>query len=199
MGNAAVSSIERMSALKGHQAEGVFGAADPAPGVALAALAPTAIAQINGAPQETALGTLLSIDASVAVNRVVLGASYDLLWNGPGKWLCVSDTVTADELVTGLRDRLAKTDVTVTDLSHARTVVKITGGCAVDVLCKGCPADIEAMGTGDCMATLIGTIGALVHCREQRHEFDTYVYRSLGQAYWEWLTDAALEYGFSVG
>ena len=102
------------------------------------------------------------------------------------------------ELVSNLCRKFSPTQATITDLSHARTVVRVEGERAVDVLCKGCPADIEGMSTDDCMATLMGTISTLVHCREARFAFDLYVFRSFGLAFWEWITDAALEFGYKV-
>ena len=193
-----MSDVERISALKGHRDDGEFGACDGAPGVVLSELSPSAIVQVNGAPSEEVLVDLFTLGEPLRAGKAGVDGAKTVLWNGPGKWIWVSTTEFASDLVTDLCCKLSPTGATVTALSHARTVVRVSGEQAPEVLCKGCPADLEGMSSGDCMATLIGTISALVHCREAHHVFDIYVFRSFGQAFWEWLTDAALEYGYSV-
>lgn len=193
-----MSDIERVSALKGHRIDGEFGASVAVPGVTLGVLAPMAIAQVNGAPAEDVLQTRFTFEQPLQARRVAQNDSCSLIWNGPGKWFAVSQSESPREFVASLRVKLDHTDATVTDLSHARTVIRISGQHAADVLCKGCPGDIEAMQTGACMATLMGSIAALVHCCETQQSFDIYVFRSFGQAFWEWLTDAALEYGYCL-
>jgi len=194
-----VSKVKRQSALAGHRRDGRFGATfEETVGVTLEELELSAIAQINGAPVESTLQDLLRLEESLQVNRAVLGSAYDLIWNGPGKWLAVSESEDSAGFVLDLRNWLEHTGATVTDLSQARTVVRITGANSCDVLCKGCPADIESMRNGDSMATLMGTLSSVVHCREAGGSFDVYVFRSFGQSFWEWLTDASLEFGYSV-
>ena len=195
-----MSKVKRQSALVGHRRDGRFGAdSGEKAGVTLVELERSAIAQINGAPVESALQDLLGLEESLQANRAALASGYDLIWNGPGKWLAVSDAEDSAGLVLDLRNRLEDTGATVTDLSQARTVVRISGANSCDVLCKGCPADIESMRSGDSMATLMGTLSSVVHCREAGGSFDVYVFRSFGQSFWEWLTDAALEFGYSAG
>lgn len=195
-----MSKVKRQSALVGHRRDGRFGAASgEKAGVTLVELELSAIAQINGAPVESALQDRLAFEESLQANRTALGSGYVLIWNGPGKWLAVSESQDSLRFVLDLRNRLEDTGATVTDLSQARTVVRISGANACDVLCKGCPADIESMRSGDSMATLMGTLSSVVHCREAGGSFDVYVFRSFGQSFWEWLTDASLEFGFSVG
>ncbi len=194
-----MSDVNRTSALAGYRRDSRFGSSNgETSGVTLEELELSAIAQINGAPDESVLQGKLASDEPLLPNRAALGPSYDLVWNGPGKWLVVSASEEPGTLLAGLRNLLEDTDATVTDLSHARTVIRITGARACDVLCKGCPADIESMRSGDSMATLMGTLSSVVHCREAGHSFDVYVFRSFGRSYWEWLTDASLEYGYTA-
>ena len=194
-----MAEMERTSALVGHYREGTFGAAaHDASGVTLKEIRPVAIAQVNGAPPEESLQSLLGGDALVERNRVASLGGFDLLWNGPGKWLAVSSTQLPAEFLKRLRRIFDGTDATVTDLSHARTVIRVNGGHACDVLSKGCPADLEALCTGDSIATLMGTLSSVVHCRETGEEMDVYVFRSFGQSFWEWITDASLEFGYEA-
>ena len=194
-----MSSVERRSALTGHRGDGDGDASgDSADRVMLEELELAAIAQINGAPDKRSLQRLLAPNETVEVGRAARGDTYVMLWNGPGKWLTVSESEEPYTFIADLRDKLEGTDATVTDLSHARTVIRITGKHAPDVLCKGCPADIEAMQSGECLATLMGTLSSVVHCREAGQTFDVYVFRSFGQSFWEWLTDASLEYGYAA-
>ena len=45
--------------------------------------------------------------------------------------------------------------------------------------------------------TAIHHIGVLIHRREAE-VFDLFVFRGFALSFWEWLTDAALEYGYQV-
>ena len=197
-----MSSANRQSTLEGHLDTGKFGAEGASsPRVALQELRPGAIAQINGAPEEGELDRLLKpwrLAEAIKPNRAACAESRDLLWNGPGKWMVVSQSDEPEALLSSLESILSGTNATVTDLSHARTVIRVTGEAAADVLCKGCPADIESMQSGDCIVALVGTLSAVIHCREPATSFDAYVFRSFGQAFWEWITDGAAEYGYSV-
>lgn len=170
------------------------------PGAVLEEQRPAAIAQINGAPEERRLGTALSYlapETTPEPRRACPGKGGTLLWNGPGQWLAVSPSTPAGNFLTDLRGALEGSGATVTDLSHARSVIRIAGPKARDVLLKGCPLDVERFEVNDCAASLLGHLNVQLHCVGD-HTFDLYVFRSFGLAMWEWLIDAALEYGVEM-
>ncbi len=193
--------VPRRSALQGHVRPARLAVPDGAePGVTLYEKRPSALAQIQGAPPESELAgrmAELGFDGEMRPRRAYSADSMAWLWNGPGRWLSVSRDHRPDELLRLLRHALEGSDATVTDLSHARTALTVTGSACRDLLAKGCPVDVDAMTPGDCAATLLGPFDVLVHCRDQR-VFDVYVFRSFGLAMWEWLRDEALEFGCRI-
>ena len=170
------------------------------PGAVLEEQRPAAISQINGAPEEHRLAAALrylTLEGVPQPRRACPGKGATLLWNGPGHWLAVSATTPAAEFVNNLAAALAESGATVTDLSHARTVIRVAGPKAREVLLKGCPLDLERFQPNDCASTLLGHLNLQIHCIGEQ-TFDLYVFRSFGLAMWEWLIDAALEYGVEM-
>lgn len=178
----------RSSALDRHYQPGTFGASGPgAPGITLDERRDLAMAQVNGAPEGN--------------GPAPLGSSRDgdaiLLWTGPGQWFAVSESLDAGALVAALEERLSSSDATVSDLSHARTVVRVGGPAWRDLLAKGCPADIDALAPGDCVASLLSHFTVIIHCVAD-DAADVYVFRSFGASLWEWLRGGAEEFGYTV-
>ena len=183
-----MADSERRSALERHYERGSFGATGPgAPALALRERRGLAMAQVNGAPDESGPATLGS----------VTDGDTTLLWTGPGQWFAVSASVGADGLLAGLEERFSSTDATVSDLSHARTVLRVSGAAWKDLLAKGCPADIDAMVPGDCVASLLSHFTVIIHCVTE-DSADVYVFRSFGASLWEWLRGGAEEFGYTV-
>ena len=77
-----------------------------APGVTLRELHPSAICQINGAPQESVLAgqlAALGLAGEPEPRRAWRGEDASLLWNGPGGWLAVAWKAAPREWLAGLR------------------------------------------------------------------------------------------------
>lgn len=193
--------VARRSALAGHYETGTFGAEGPgAPGVELAERRTRAMAQVNGAPEESELArhfAARSPDRVPTPLTAFVTEDMTMLWTGPGQWLAVSDTLEPPALAATLEEMLSASGTAVTDLSHSRTVVRVSGSCWRDLVAKGSPADMDAMVAGDCLMTLLGHFNVLVHCLDA-DRCDLYVFRSFGLSLWEWLSDAAAEFGCRV-
>ena len=95
------------------------------------------------------------------------------------------------------RSALRAHGASTTDLSHARTVLRVSGPAATDLLAKLCPIDVETMRTGDSAVTLTGPLNAQV-VKTGDEEFRLYVFRSFGLAMWEMLKDEAAEFGAEI-
>ncbi len=179
---------ERRSALHRHYECASFGATGPGgPALTLRERRGLAMAQVNGAPEDSApepLGSVTEGDTT-------------LLWTGPGQWFAVSESLDAGGLLAGLEERLSSTHATVSDLSHARTVLRVSGRAWKDLLAKGCPADIDAMAPGDCIASLLSHFTVIIHGVAD-DSADVYVFRSFGASLWEWLRGGAEEFGYTV-
>ena len=191
-------SITRHSVLIGCYQEGVFGADIPAPGIELQQRQVCAIVQLNGI-DATALECLqqrFGLDEAPA-NRAIVASDVTLLWTGPQQWLLVSEQIETASLMIQLEEMLARTHATVTDLSHGRVIVRIAGSQTRVLLAKGCPLDIESLTVGDCAATHLGAITVMIHWRKG-DACDLYVSRSFAVSLWEWLLDAAGEFGYRI-
>ena len=177
-----MADIPRITALNGHITPGEFGAiTNGAPGITLSECRPNSIAQVNGGGEGSAPSS----------------SDWVSLWNGPGQWLVVSNTLSSGELVSQLETTLADTRASVTDLSHARSVTRVEGTPVRDLLAKLCPLDIDSLRPGDCATSLFGQLTALVHCTGDEC-LELYVFRSFGLEMWEMLFDEALEFGVRV-
>lgn len=188
----------RQSALAGHIHAGPHGAAGER--LALREVRPSAIAQVNGAPDESALANLLeaqSFEPSPRANQAARGTDITLLWNGPGRWLAVSATLSPETLIATLEEALGDAGATVTDLSHARTVVQLDGEASRELLTKLCPLDIERLQPGASATSLLGQLTGHLHCVDEQ-VFELYVFRSFGLELWEMLLEEGLEFGVRV-
>jgi methylglutamate dehydrogenase subunit D len=183
-----VADGERRSALEGRYQRGRFGATGPGrPALVLSERRGLAMVQVNGAPDGSGPPVLGS----------VTDADTTLLWTGPGQWFAVCASLDAGGLRARLEERLSSTDATVSNLSHARTVLRVSGAAWRDLLAKGCPADIDAMAPGDCVASLLSHFTVIIHCVAE-DSADVYVFRSFGASLWEWLRGGAEEFGYTV-
>jgi len=176
------------SALLGHLRAGNFPVGDAAPGLALAERWPLAILQIDRLPGGRS-------DRS-DVERMT---GERLLQVGPERWLVVDRRDRLDSLTASL-DRAVGAGFVVTDLSQARTVLRIAGCKARDVLAKGCALDLHpgVFPVGSCAATSVAGLAAVLVAVDDEPTYDLYVGRTYGQYVWAWTTEAAAEYGYIV-
>jgi sarcosine oxidase subunit gamma len=182
-----VADRQRRSALERHYETGRFGAGGSGtPGITLAERRGLSMAQVNGAPEE---------GGPPALGSTSIGDTT-LLWTGPGQWFAISEA-SAESLIGDLEERCSSSDATVSDLGHARTVVRVGGPAWRDLLAKGCPADIDAMVPGECIASLLSHFTVVIHCVAEDCA-DVYVFRSFGANLWEWLRGGAEEFGYRV-
>ncbi len=164
------------------------------PSVALQERLVETLFQIHGLESETAGDILKDFGIMRLPHDRTSGVGNDatLMWNGPGEWLFESEFRLAEETLNSLRGLFVSTDATVTDLSSARTIVRISGSSRRDFLKKGCPADVDAMTDGDVISSLIGHFTATVHCRSDC--FDVYVLQSFGTDFWYWCRQNIREF-----
>ena len=75
-------------------------------------------------------------------SRVVVGRDVSFVGYGPGQWLAVSETLASEALARDLAERL-KGLASISDQSSGRTVIRVSGPRARDVLAKGLPIDLD--------------------------------------------------------
>ncbi len=176
------------SALLGHLRTENFPVGDQAPGVTLAERWPLAILQIDRLPGAPA-------DRPAALQ---MSGAPPLLQVGPQRWLVIDRRDRLESLSASVATSLA--DFVVTDLSQARTVLRIGGGNARDVLAKGCALDLHpgVFPVGSCAATSVAGLAAVLVAVDDAPTYDLHVARTYGQYVWEWICEAAAEYGYST-
>jgi methylglutamate dehydrogenase subunit D len=176
------------SALFGHLRAGNFPAGEEAPGVTLAERWPLAILQIDRLPGGRA-------DRSAGERM----PGVRLLQVGPERWLVVDHRDRLEGLAASLAGA-ADAGFVVTDLSQARTVLRIAGRQARDVLAKGCALDLHpgVFPVGSCAATSVAGLAAVLVAVNGTPTYDLHVARTCGQYVWEWTCEAAAEYGYST-
>ena len=179
---------DNRSALLGHLRAGNFPAGEQTPGVTLAERWPLAILQIDGLPGGPA-------DRPAATR---MPGVPPLLQVGPQRWLVIDRRDRLDSLSASLATGLEGS--VVTDLSQARTVLRIGGGQARDVLAKGCALDLHpgVFPVGSCTATSVAGLAAVLVAVDDAPTYDLHVARTYGQYVWEWICEAAAEYGYST-
>ena len=116
--------------------------------------------------------------------------SGTILWLGPDRWLITTDRSSqhAEWLA-----RVAASGAAATDLSHARSVIRLAGRSAGLVLEKGCGVDFhpKIFVPGSCAQTVMAHVSVLIHAIDDTPSYDLHVPRSYAQHMWEWLQDAA--------
>jgi len=122
-----------------------------------------------------------------------------VLWLGPDEWLIVTEPGKTDALAGKLAAATKNLHVAVTATGEARTVIRISGPNAGDVISKGCPLDLHpgVFGPGQCAQTIIGRAAMTIH-QIGADSYDIFVLRSFAEYLWTWLEDAGREYGVQV-
>lgn len=149
-----------------------------------------------------ALGTELPTVPNTSTNAP---GGVEVLHLGPDEWLVVTPAGKGDGIGGKLTNALAGLNAAQTPVGDGRTVIRLSGRHARDVLAKGCTIDLQltAFGPGQCAETVIARSGALVHCvapgRRKDDTFDIFVAASFAEYLWTWLEDAGGEYGVRVG
>ncbi|HSF94644.1 MAG TPA: hypothetical protein VLA52_06410 [Thermohalobaculum sp.] len=190
--------VERASALEGHNSPRRFGLiGGTGPGIRLSER-PIASAWLIAAWPErlaetaAAAAAAAAVDAAPGPGRSATGKGGSLLRIEPLKWLLVSEAETP-------APALDAADGTVLELSHARTVIHVSGPKALDLMARMVPLDLRpaAFPDGAVATTALHHIGVTLLARDGG--FDILVLRSFGLAVWETLIDSAAQFGAEIG
>jgi sarcosine oxidase subunit gamma len=113
-----------------------------------------------------------------------------------GRFLIVSAEV---DLASRFEAALPSSEGAVSDLSHGRSVLRLEGDAAVDVLAKGMAIDLHptAFPAGRAVQTMIHHVDVLVH-RRNASAFDLVVLRGFAEFFAEWLLFAGEEFGIAL-
>ena len=118
---------------------------------------------------------------------------------GPEQFWITGPADDADAIESRLRQAIPSAIGAVTPLSHSRTRIVIEGECAREVLRKGVPLDFDpaVFRVDEAALTGLHHTPILVH-RAAADRYELLAMRTFALGLWEWLADAALEFGYDV-
>ena len=178
----------RFSALAHIALQGRFGADRGKPGVVLSLRHPMSIVMAiasNGHAEELA-----------AALAGLPGATVQ--WAGADQYYVTAESRGEGDLYRELSHRLGGI-AALSDQSHGRVIISISGSKVSHVLSKGTPVDLHKIEfpIGRSAVTQMAHVG--VHLtRVGEDEFDLSVFRGFAESFWEWLTTQSEEYGYQV-
>lgn len=126
------------------------------------------------------------------------GRGVVLHWAGPDQWFAIADNRSEGELYTEMR-WLLEGLASVSDQSHGRVVISVSGSRARELIAKGTPVDLHPseFGVGRTALTQMAHVG--VHIAQTGEDtFELSVFRGFVESFWEWLTEMSLEFGYEV-
>lgn len=196
--------LHALSALAGIAVPGRFGKPDGEPGVMIGELSGLGLATLASrqGSQDAALKSAVLRAYGVHLpenSRVAQGSAVSFIGYGPGQWLAVSESLAHEALAGDLSQRLAGL-ASISDQSGGRTVLRVSGPRARDVLAKGLPVDLDprAFPLGSAATSVIGHMGVQLWQVDDTRSYDIAIFRSLSQSFWRWLTASAAEFGYEV-
>jgi len=129
----------------------------------------------------------------------VAAKGLSLIGTAPGQWLAVAE----DESSRQMLDTLAKQLVghaAITEQSHSKVVIRISGARTRDVMAKGCSLDLHprVFKPDDAATTAVALIDCQLWQIDDVPSYDLAVPSSFAESFWSWLTASAEEFGYSV-
>lgn len=123
---------------------------------------------------------------------ITVGDTGMLAWMSPDELLAVVPLGEADGLAAAIADDLAMAHALVVNVSDARSVFRLTGAGAREVLAKGAPVDLspQVFGPGMIRRTRLGQV-ACAFWMSGEDQFDLVCFQSVGDFVFDWLKAAA--------
>ena len=196
-------TLHPLSALSGIAVPGRYGRGEGEPSLVITELTGLGLATVacrkgQAAALSAAVRNAYGVDLP-ASSRVAQGAAVRFIGYGPGQWLAVSEALANEALASELAAKLQGL-ASVSDQSGGRTVLRMGGNRARDVLAKGLPIDLDprAFPLGSAATSAISHIGVQLWQADDMRSYDLAVFRSLSESFWRWLTASAAEFGYEV-
>ena len=196
--------LEPKSALASALAKGGREGADGRRRCRLGELRGSVLLQLAGFPAtiaevERVLQAVLGAPLPKALRETVAIGTGRVFRTGPEQFWIVGPAHNGAGAEAQLRQAIAPAVGAVTSLSRSRTRIIIEGACARDVLRKGVPLDFgpDAFRVDQAALTGVHHSPILIH-RAGADRYEIYAMRSFALSVWEWLADAALEFGYDI-
>ena len=177
--------LPRVSPLRDVALQGRFGADTGMPGVEIRVRHPLSIVAV-----------IARMGQGEAVSSAL--GKYNAQWAGPDQYFVVAEVRGEGALYRELKTALAGF-ASVTDQSHGRVVIRISGPKARNVLAKGTPVDLypDEFPVGKSALTQMAHVGVHLTCVGD-DAYDLSVFRGFAESFWEWITGQAEEFGYQV-
>jgi heterotetrameric sarcosine oxidase gamma subunit len=126
------------------------------------------------------------------------GPTLALQWCGAEQYFALSESFGEGELFRTLAKELDGL-ASVSDQSHGRVVIGISGRKARNVLAKGSPVDFHprVFPLNGTAMTQMAHVGVHVS-RNGDNAFEISLFRGFSENFWEWLTVQSEEFGFEI-
>ena len=131
---------------------------------------------------------------SLQSSKVLSNKNTRILWSAPNTWLVISEK---ENIVKIIKESCDNESFAITDISHSRAIIKITGSQTTEVLKKGCPINFNEFEKNNCAGSIFHGINIIVDCiDDELQTFYLLTLRSFGESLYHHITDASLEFGY---
>ena len=128
--------------------------------------------------------------------RVSENKDVRILWIGPNNWLALSATISLSEEIA---KNLSYDEFAITDLSHSKAIIELSGKNAKEVLKKGCPININDINKNEVVNSILNGIEITIDfINDQPNKIRVMCLRSFGESLYHSVTDASLEFGYKA-
>ncbi len=160
------------------------------------------LAKINlrGKIDSAAVKAAVGVELPAEPNTVTEGNNIAALWLGPAEWLLVGPSDAEKGMNDALVEGLEGMSAGIVDVTEGRTVIRVAGPMARDVLSMGCPLDLHprVFGAGRCAQSFIVRSTVIVHQVDDAPVYDIYVERSQSDYLFHWFETSGAPYGVAV-
>ena len=126
--------------------------------------------------------------------KVTSNSDTRILWNAPNNLLVISSK---ENIIKKIKEKCSSVDFALTDISHSRSVIKIKGLQAKEILKKGSPINFNEFKKNNCAGTVFHGINIVIDSIEDNPEtYHILTLRSFGESLYHHVIDAALEFGY---
>tara|TARA_B110001454_G_scaffold169337_1_gene159640 strand:+ start:569 stop:1156 length:588 start_codon:yes stop_codon:yes gene_type:complete len=117
-----------------------------------------------------------------------------IIWSAPNTWLVFSKKL---KIISIIENKCDDSNFAITDISHSRAIIQITGPQAKEVLKKGCPFNFTEFKKNNSISSIFhGITFTIDYIDEGSKTFNLIVLRSFGESLYRHITDSSLEFGY---
>ena len=134
------------------------------------------------------------LNLPLQASKVSANKDIRIMWSAPNTWLVVSKK---EDVIKIIEKKCNSEDFAITDISHSRAIIQITGKQAKEVLKKGCPINFNELKKDNCAGSVFHGINIVIDCiDDDLQKFNLLTLRSFGESLYHHITDASLEFGY---